>query len=445
MSDYGVTPAGFVVKPFSVILGDKLDQAKALFGSDIDLRSSSPLRKILDIAAAEDFELWKGLATGYYANFVSTATGDALNLLGNDLGLARGYQQASGQITFTLSNEDKGRTYVVPVGTLVETKAPVAAGDPPVLRFRTLASATLSGASSDSKTASVDAAAVVAGRSGNIARSTIAQINPIYAAHYMALGTATIAASNDAPFAHGDELLDDETYRAALLRLPRTLFTREAVTGAVLNIDGVRDCIVNDPAGGVDVSLSVFSQFIFDRRRFGQARSLGTPYFFDVLVAPKAGYRWETIGGVPGIADTVADAVRTMRPVGIFPNIRLADQVAVGVRASVTIRPGVDAVATAAALKAAVEGRVSGLGLGGSVLASQVLRDLLNVPGVADVQRLHLRRYPPTFGSIVFGDREAFTPAVIEADLGANLMLSPTEIATFRYDSRLVDLQIGDR
>jgi uncharacterized phage protein gp47/JayE len=435
MTDFGVTPAGFVLKPFAAILNDKLDLARALFGPDVDLHSSSALRKILDIASAEDHELWKSLESGFYANFVSTASGGALDLLGDDLGLQRDFQLASGQVTFTLSGEAPGRNYVLPVGTLVETAAPV-------LRFRTSAIATLSSAQ---KTATVAATAALPGPSGNIAKNAIVQINPIYASHYMSLGTAAVAAANAAPFAGGDLLADDETYRARLLRLPRTLFTVEAVSAAALDVDGVRDCVVSDPLGGVDVSLSIFNSFVFDRRRFGQARFLGTPYFFDVLVAPQPGYTWDTIGGATGVRDAVAVAVDAVRPIGIFPNIRLADAVIVGVRASITSRPGLDAVALGTALKEAFEQRVAGLGLGGAVLASEVLRDLMNVAGVVDVQNLHLRRYPPSFGTIVFGDREQFRGAVIEADLGANLALTSNEIATFRYDSQLIDLQVSDR
>jgi uncharacterized phage protein gp47/JayE len=435
MTDYGVTPAGFVVKPFADILQAKLDLASSAFGPDIDLRSTSALRKILDIASAEDQEHWKALEGAYYANFISTATGDALDVLGDDLGLQRQNQQATGQVTFTLANAAPARSYTLPIGTLIETAAPM-------IRFRTTATATLS---STQRTVTLPATAVLAGTSGNGPASAITQIDPIYAGHYLSLGTATIAATNAAPFTGGDLLADDETYRAQLLRLPRTLFTVQAISATVLNLDGVRDCRVSDPLGGVDVSLSIFGSFVFDRRRFGQARFLGTPYFFDVLVAPEPGYAWETIGTVIGLRDQVAAAVDTVRPIGIFPNIRLADLVVVGVRANITTQPGMDLVAAGAALKSAFEQRVEGLGLGGPVLASEVLRDLLNVSGVVDVQNLHLRRYPPAFGSIVFGDREQFQGAPIEDDIGANLSLTSNEIATFQYDSQLIDLQVSDR
>ena len=40
-------------------------------------------------------------------------------------------------------------------------------------------------------------------------------------------------------------------------------------------------------------------------------------------------------------------------------------------------------------------------------------------------------------------DREQFQNVVIEADLGANLVLATNEIANFRYDSQLMDLRVG--
>lgn len=435
MNPYGVTASGFVVKPFAAILGEKLDLARSVFGADVDLRSTSALRKIIDIASAEDHELWKALEANYYANFVSTASGDALDLLGDDLGLQREEQHAQGSVTFTLSGGAPKRLYVMPVGTLVETSAPA-------VRFRTTEAVTLS-LTQPSGTAG--ARAVLPGTLGNVAKAAIAAVNPVYAQHYLSLGSATVAVANAEPFRGGEAFADDETYRDRLLRLPRTLFTSQAVRAAVLNVDGVRDCRLSDPLGGVDVSRSIFQTFVFDRRRFGQARQLGSPYFFDIYVAPKPGYVWDSVGGTPGLKDAVAAAVDAVRPVGIFANVRPADSVVVGVRANVLIRPGMQAAAVESALRSVFAQRVAALGLGRGVLAAEVTRDFMNVSGVVDVQNLHLRRYPPAFGAIVFGDREAFEGAVIEAALGANLPLTTTEIATLRYDSQLVDLRVSDR
>jgi hypothetical protein len=89
MSDFGVTESGFVIKSLQDILSDKFTRAREMFGDDVDLHSSSALRKILDICSAEDQELWKAMERAYYSNFISTASREALDLLGDDVGVSR--------------------------------------------------------------------------------------------------------------------------------------------------------------------------------------------------------------------------------------------------------------------------------------------------------------------------------------------------------------------
>ena len=52
MSEFGVTKTGFIIKPFQDILDDKAARAREMFGDDVDLRSTSALRKILDISVS---------------------------------------------------------------------------------------------------------------------------------------------------------------------------------------------------------------------------------------------------------------------------------------------------------------------------------------------------------------------------------------------------------
>ena len=61
-------------------------------------------------------ELWRGLEPQYYANFVTTAQGPSLDLLGTDLGVARRNLPATGQVTLTLAGAAQGRQYVLPGG-----------------------------------------------------------------------------------------------------------------------------------------------------------------------------------------------------------------------------------------------------------------------------------------------------------------------------------------
>ncbi len=435
MSDVGVTASGFQIKSFQDILNDKASRAQDIFGPDVDLRSTSALAKILQIGAAEDQELWKKMETLYYSNFISTASGVSLDLLGEDLGVARRFLCAQGKVSLTLSGEAPGRIYNLPVGTLIET-------DAPVQQFRTNYLVSLS--SQNKQAAAVDVTAVLRGPSGNVAAGTINKINTSFAAR-LNLGGALIAVKNAAPTDGGDVQEDDEIYRSLLLGRPRTLWTLEAVRSAVKAVDGVRDCRVFDPLGGVDVSQSIFQLFAFGGRHFGTQRFPSTPYFFDIIVALYPGFEWETDGTVHGTSDDIEEAIAQVRPISIFPNLRLANNVFVGMRANVLIKSGHDQDAVTAAIKDKLEQRVNGLGLGGTVLFSEVMHDCMEVAGVIDVQQLHLRRTPPLLATISFGGTTQFQATDIELAVGENLPLQQSEVAVFNVDSRLIDLEVSDR
>jgi uncharacterized phage protein gp47/JayE len=434
VTDYGITDDGFRIKPFGEILAGKAARAKEAFGSDADLLSPSALRKILEITTAEDQELWKRMELFYYGNFVSTASGLSLDLLGQSLGIARRFLRSSGAVKLKLSNEAQGRTYQLPVGTVVETNAPV--------RFRTTERVSLSALA---KEATVGIEALERGPAGDVAAGAINKINALFALRKLNLGGADVAVANDNPTSGGALQEDDETYRDLLLGHPRTMWTVESVRRTAREVDGVRDCRVFDPLGGVDVSLSKFNLFQFSRRRFGTQRFLGTPYFFDVLVAVQPGFLWETEAGVTGVKQAVEDAIRDVRPISIFPNVRPANEVAVGIRARVTVRPGHDTRAAGASIKSALEQRVNSAGLGSAVLQSEVVRDIMGLAGIVDIQQLHLRRNPPRLGTISFGSSERFQAEVVEAAIGENIELLPDEIAVFRVDSPLIDLEVHDR
>jgi hypothetical protein len=137
-------------------------------------------------------------------------------------------------------------------------------------------------------------------------------------------------------------------------------------------------------------------------------------------------------------------AIDPVRPVSIFPNLSLANDVLVGLRAGVRIQSGHDAGAVAASIKDRLGQRVGALGLGGAVLFAEVMADLMAVTGVRDVQGLHLRRYPPQMGGITFGRSPRFSGTVLELPVGENIDLLPDEIAVFRVDSPLIDVQVSD-
>src|SRR5258707_12809003 len=188
MPDFGVTQKGFVIKPLAAILQDKFDRAQAMFGGDVDLRSTSSLRKILDISSAEDLNLWKGMEQFYYSNFISTASGDGLDLLGEDMGVTRRFLNSRGTAKLKLSGGAPNQTYHLPVGTLLETVAPVR-------NFRTLESVALS---EQTKEATIEVEALERGPAGNVPVNAINKINAEYAARHLSLGDAAIAVSNEA-------------------------------------------------------------------------------------------------------------------------------------------------------------------------------------------------------------------------------------------------------
>jgi len=68
---YGLVDSGFIPKPFSRLLAEKLALARSLFGADLDLGSGSALRKILEVSALEDARTWTALGGLYDNQFVA--------------------------------------------------------------------------------------------------------------------------------------------------------------------------------------------------------------------------------------------------------------------------------------------------------------------------------------------------------------------------------------
>ncbi|WP_369034215.1 MULTISPECIES: baseplate J/gp47 family protein [Streptomyces] len=432
MTDFGVTEDGFVLKPVDRILSEAFERARAVFDG-IDLTTTSPLRKILEVTAAEDGELWKRMEDLYYGNFISTAFGDNLNLLGEDMGLARPHLPSTGTVRITLVGGAPGRRYVVPEGAILVTAAPVRA-------FGTTAQVTLD---VTQRNATVDVVAFEPGPDGDVLAGAITGIDPTYRSIFLAdLGTATLTVTNPKATSGGGKVVPDDTYRARLAGLARNLWTVESVAQAALGVSGVLDVVLSDPLGGVDVSQSYFGTFAFDQRAFSsEARRIGEPYFFNVLVAHDFRAPWRTIGPVQGIFERVTAAVDTVRPVGVHPNIVEAIHVEVGVRAKVVVQPGSDGAALLASIRQRLATDIGSLRLGGDVLYSQVVRAFVEQPGVADVQQLHLRRSPVPSGPTAFG-AVARQSVTVEAEVGENLVMGPTELAVFSPGGDALDITL---
>jgi uncharacterized phage protein gp47/JayE len=429
---FGVTGDGFVLRGIDRIIADQHDRARAMFGDDLDLSSGSALRKVLDAVAWDAHDLWRGLEAQYYSMFVTTGTGPSLDLLGTDLGRDRRSLQASGGVVLTLVNGAPGRQYVLPEGTMLETVAA------PPTRFRLTALAMLT---AGQPMATVTVQAVDRGPVGNLAPQQALRVSPAYAELSLNLGQAQVTGTNPAAMSGGELFESDADYRVRLQGLPRSIWTLDALLAQVLELDGVRDVTAFDPLGGVDVSQSYFNLFLFGERAFSRDRPLASPYYFDVVVATQPGWPWDTAGGFTGVFDDVLTTVRALRPVSIFPNIIQADNVEIGVRATVVVAGGSDADAIRAQIISAVHGSVNALTIGRGVLYSDVLLLARTVPGVIDVQNLHLRRCPPVFAGVNFAG--ALFGETVEIAVGENVALGPHEIAHFTIDSQLIDIQVS--
>lgn len=433
MSDYGVTDAGFVIKGLDVLLAEAFDRARSAFGSTVDLTPTSPLRKIIEVGVLEDAEIWKRLEDGYYAGFLSTGVGDSLDLLGEDVGIARRETYATGVVTLALSGGLPGREYVIGDATVLLSTAV------PGLAFTTEGVVTLTAAS---PTADVPVQCLTRGSVGNVAIGDLTTLDPVQlAVRFSDFTPATIAATNAAPLVGGGVPEADDIYRGRLLGTSRTWWTLESVLQAVFSVDGVVDAMVSDPLGGVDVTQSYFNTFDFGERLFSAERRVGAVYTFDVVVAHEYRWPWETTGVVPGVVERVRSVLDLVRPPGIHPNIIEADHIDIGLRAQVVVERGYDQAALLSRIMDRISTEAAALRLGSDVLSSQVMRAFTDEPGVIDLQGLHLRRGPAVLGRITLG-AVPYLSVPIEAAIGENLAMGPTELAMFRPDSGLTDIQV---
>jgi hypothetical protein len=144
-----------------------------------------------------------------------------------------------------------------------------------------------------------------------------------------------------------------------------------------------------------------------------------------------------------GVREAVLEAVRDQRPVSVFPNIVPANTVDVGVRARLVTEGGADQDAVRGQFLDALRASVANLRLGRGVLHSDVLVLARGVPGVVDVQRLHIRRGPPLLGAVNYAGARFGETA--ELANGENLALAPDEIARFGHESPLNDIEVVAR
>lgn len=436
---FGVLAEGFVPKSFARLLAEKLALARALLGNDLDLGSGSVVRKLLELSALEDARTWAALGTIYDNSFVCSATGEALSRLGDELGLTRPHVEAGGSVKLKLQGALPAGTaeVVIPRGARLLT--------PGGHHVATTEPATLSAGNLE-RVAGV--AAFYPGPEHNldpgVPEQKIDRLNPLddqLQPLFDLIATSgnafSVVIEHTAPLTGGDLYWPDARYRELLLRAPRSTWRADAIEIAVSLLPGVRQVQVRDAWGGLDIHQSIFGNFNFIERVFGSERDLGSPYYLAVLVAPTPSAIWD---GPDGLRVSVESTIEDLRPISIFPRVEQAEQVGVGIAADLVVRglplpsgsrATVNASEPAAALKTRLLGRlrqyVDALGFGEPVRASEVTWALMNEPGIADVRRLRLLRYPAGFDAVDFGATPVGS-GVEELDCGNNVDLQVNQV-----------------
>jgi hypothetical protein len=451
---YGLGDAGYVAKPYARLVAEGLSHARALMGQEIDAGPGSVIRKIIEMTAIEQARTYALLGQAVDDLTVPTARGSGLDRLGEELGLPRPFNAATGSVTIQLTGAlSAGVTeLLVPAGARMLT--------PGGHHAALTQSARLTAGSS---TATLTADAFYPGPEHNFdpaqASQKLSTWNPAdeaveqIAAEARRRGSGTpleqvVSITHAQAFTGGDMRWSDERYRWLLLRAPRSLWTARAIELAASRVPGVREVKVIDRYGGLDVDMSIFGNFSFAERVFGSERDLVTPYLFTILVAPTAAAIWT---GPDGLAAQISSMIEDLRPIGIFPEIREAQEIYVGLRANIVVRglplpsgdrASVNASSTAVAFKQRLIERcrayVDRLAFGEPVSPAKLSWALMGEPGVVDVRNLHLVRYPQPPHLLDFS---AATPAGVQV-LGCGDAVQPgsDQIAQFIDDPAMLTI-----
>ncbi|MFW5845073.1 MAG: hypothetical protein ACOCXJ_02495 [Planctomycetota bacterium] len=451
-TDAGITGQGFVPKPVARILEEQLAAARILFGEDVDLTAGSSLRKIIELQALEQARFWQHAARQFAESHLATAGGEALSQLGAELGLPRPHQHASGVLTLELTADlppgvselalERGTRLRSAGGhdALLDERAELHNGR---RRVQVAARAFEPGQDLDPTLAD-----------GGTFPQRLDRFHPQDARSHrvriltsdLGLAEPLVAVVHEQPLTGGLRYWDDERYRDLLLGMPRSLWSVVGIRRSLELVPGVRQVQVRDRFGGLDVDQSIFGLFDFGERLFSENRDLASPFFVSVIVAPDVGAIWD---GPGELAERVHDRLQELRPIGVHPWIRQAEEVGVAARGRITVDgaavptgPGADGSPAGIALKQRILHRlrryVHGLDMGEPVRSAEILWAIMEESGVVDCSGLHLVRSPPRLASQDLGVAGPAGEEVLPC--GANVDLAEEEIPRLIED--LDDLRI---
>jgi hypothetical protein len=452
-ADFGITRTGFVPKPYARLLAEKLATAQLVLDDQLDLTGGSVIRKLLEVCALEDARTWAAMAAWYDDCFVVSATGTALDRLGEELGLPRPWEEAAGVVTFTLTGAlppdvtavvlPRGGRLLTPGGhhAALEETVRLSAGTPQrVAAVR----AFFPGPEHNLDPTALDA--------DGVATQKLDRWHPddpsLGALVALERDTEARVLIDHATALTGGELhWPDARYRDLLLRAPRSIWRADAIEEAVSLLPGVRQVVVRDSAGGLDLSEAPFAGFRFLERLFTAERDVASPYFFTVLVAPTPAAIWD---GPDGVRAAIEAEIEDLRPISVYPRIERGEEIGIGISATLTVSGvplpagSADVVNSSALARSLttrlldrVRGYLESLRFGEPVRWAEILHALMDEPGVTDVTDLRLLRYPPGLDAVDLA--EVAVPAQPQVHpVATNVPVGPHQVPVLvGDDSRL--------
>ncbi len=228
---FGLGPDGFTRKKYADIVADMEARARNLFGENVNLSERSPLGIFIKIIAWSIALLWELAEAVYYSAFIDTSEGTSLDYACKYAGIAR---KPAKKASVTPSGDPAYVKFTGDAGTTVAQGKRVATEDG--VEFETLEEVTLDAAGE----AYPKVQAVEAGEQGNVPANTITVIiNP-------QAGLSSV--TNPEEITGGQ---DEETDAELRQRYYDSLAkggssTVESIKAALLEVDGVKDVVINE-------------------------------------------------------------------------------------------------------------------------------------------------------------------------------------------------------
>lgn len=306
-----------------------------------DFNTGSVLLSIFDCVAAEIEQLYNAQAEIQNMAFISTATGDDLDLKVADFTLVRrGATYATGILTFgrtTGSSQD----YVIPLGTTVSTTSTTSTSG---IQFETTEEAILP---ANSLTVNVNAQCKEFGVTGNVTSNSIIILPSPPAGIEFVI--------NYADFSGGAEAETDEELRSRLALYLNSLArgTKLALESAALSVTGITSVSIsdNDP----------------------------TPGYVKMYVADASGT------ATTDEVDAVKAVVEDYRPVGVIVLVYAPVAQNIDVTCYISVDSTYDQATVFAAVQAVVENYIGKLKLNEVVNRAAIIETIMGVDGVTDL------------------------------------------------------------